>query len=127
MTLIVTMMANSWHKAVAHFGAEPATGSTGAMHLKRLDDDHQTSSHRGIEFWMSDENGGLVFCRVSHEALQDHANRNHITAADNEIFEAFRELIEQVASDAFDAEIGVDEAGCVVVTKEALDRVGRSA
>lgn len=97
------------------------------MPLERLDDDHRTSTHRGIKFWMSDENGGLVFCRVSHGALQDHANRNHITAADNEIFEAFRELIEQVASDAFDAEIGVDEAGCVVVTKEALDRVGRSA
>jgi hypothetical protein len=68
-----------------------------------------------------------VFCRISHEALQDHADRNHLAANDNEIFEAYRELIEQVASDAFDAQAGVDEAGCVVVTKEALDRVGRSA
>jgi len=67
----------------------------------------------------------VVWC-FGHEA-QDHANRNHLAATDNEIFEAFRQLIEQVASDAFDAEIGVDEAGCVVVTKEALDRVGRSA
>ena len=33
----------------------------------------------------------------------------------------------RVASDAFDAEVGIDEAGCVVVIKEALDHVGRSA
>ena len=47
------------------------------MPLERLDDDHRTSTHRGTEFWMSDENAGLGFCRVSHEALKDHANRNH--------------------------------------------------
>lgn len=76
---------------------------------------------------MVDDRGGLVFCRVSHEALQDHANRIHLAATDNEVFEAYRELIEQVASDAFDAETGVDDAGAVTVTSEALDRVGRSA
>ena len=41
--------------------------------------------------------------------------------------EPYRDLIEQVASDAFDAEVSVDEAGFVLVTKEALARVGRSA
>ena len=45
----------------------------------------------------------------------------------NKVFEAYRDLIEQVASDAFDAEVSVDEAGFVLVTKESLDRVGRSA
>jgi hypothetical protein len=35
----------------------------------------------------------------------------------------YRELIEQVASDTFDAGVNVDEAGWILVTKEALDRV----
>jgi hypothetical protein len=35
-----------------------------------------------------------------------------------------RRCAEQVASDAFDA-YGNDEAGCVIITKEALDRVVR--
>jgi hypothetical protein len=97
------------------------------MPLKRLDDDHRVSTCRGVEFWMVDEEGNLVFCKVSHMALRDHANRNHFDGTDNEVFEAYRELIEQVASDAFDAEASVDETGSIVVTKEALDRVGRSA
>jgi hypothetical protein len=97
------------------------------MPLKRLDDDHRVLSYRGVEFWMVDEAESLVFCRVSHEALQDQAARVHLNGTDNEVFEAYRELIEQVASDAFDAEASADETGCVVVTKEALDRVGRSA
>jgi hypothetical protein len=97
------------------------------MPLTRLDNDHRVATHRGVEFWMVDEAGGLVFCRVSHEALQDHASRSHLEATDKDVFEANREVIEQVASDAFDAEAGVDEAGCILVTTEALDRVGRSA
>lgn len=97
------------------------------MPLKRLDNDHRVSTHRGVEFWMVDEAGGLVFCRVSHQALRDHADRIHFDGTDNEVFEAYHELIEQVASDAFDAQCSVDEAGCVIVTSEALDRVGRSA
>jgi hypothetical protein len=47
--------------------------------------------------------------------------------ADDQVFEAYRELIEQVASDTFDAGVDVDEAGCILVTKEALDRVALSA
>ena len=43
------------------------------------------------------------------------------------VFEAYRELIEQVASDAYDAGTSVDDAGLVLVTSEALARVGRSA
>jgi hypothetical protein len=33
----------------------------------------------------------------------------------DKVFEAYRELVEQVASDAFDAEVSVDEAGCVLL------------
>ena len=39
----------------------------------------------------------------------------------NKAFEVYQELLEQVASDAFDADAS-DQAGCVLVTKEALDR-----
>jgi hypothetical protein len=44
-----------------------------------------------------------------------------------EVFEAYRELVEQVASDAYDAGTSVDDAGLVLVTSEALALVGRSA
>ena len=43
------------------------------------------------------------------------------------LVEAYRELVEQVASDAYDAGTSIDEAGLVLVTSEALARVGRSA
>jgi Protein of unknown function (DUF1488) len=98
-----------------------------AMPLERLEDDHRVATGRGVEFWMADEAGSLVFCRVSHEALQDQAARVHFEGTDDKVFEAYRELIEQVASDTFDAGVNVDEAGCIVITKEALDRVARSA
>ena len=68
-----------------------------------------------------------VLCRVSHEALRDLATRVHFEGPDEKVFEAYRELIEQVASDAYDAGTSVDDAGLVLVTSEALARVGRSA
>jgi Protein of unknown function (DUF1488) len=92
------------------------------MPLKRLEDDHRVTTWRGVEFWMADEAGSLVFCRISHEALRDQAKRAHYEGTDDKVFEAYHELLEQVASDAFDADAS-DEAGCVLVTKEALDRV----
>ena len=95
------------------------------MPLKRLNDDHRVT-WPGVEFWMADQAGSLVFCRVSHEALRGQANRHHFEGADSKVFEAYRDLLEQVASDAFDAD-ATNEAGCVIVTKEALDRVSRSA
>jgi hypothetical protein len=49
---------------------------------------------------MLDEAGSLVLCRITPEAL--------------------RELLEQVASDVFDAS-EADEAGCILATKEALN------
>ena len=66
-------------------------------------------------------------CRVSHEALRDLADHVRFPGTDEKVFEAYRELIEQVASDAYDAGTSVDDAGLVLVTSEALARVGRSA
>jgi len=94
------------------------------MPLKRHSDDLTASD--GVKFWMSDGERP-VLCRVSHEALRDLANRAHFDGTDEKVFEAYRELIEQVASDAFDAGASVDDAGLVIVTSEALARVGRSA
>jgi hypothetical protein len=48
------------------------------------------------------------------------ANLRAFEGPDNKLFEAYRELLEQVASDAFDAG-EANEAGCVLVTKEALN------
>jgi hypothetical protein len=98
------------------------------MPLTRLnDDDYRPSAWRGVKFWMADEEGRPVICRVSHEALEDHADRVHFQGTEIEVFEAYRELIEQVASDAYDADASIDAGGCILVTSEALARVGRSA
>jgi Protein of unknown function (DUF1488) len=91
------------------------------MPLKRLLHDHRITTWRGVEFWMADEAGSLVFCRIKREALRHQANRTHFEGTDDKVFEAYQDLLEQVASDAFDADAS-DEAGCVFVTKEALDR-----
>jgi hypothetical protein len=68
--------------------------------------------------------GSAQFCSVSHETLRDLAERVHFEGTDEKVFEAYRELIEQVASDAYDAGSSVDDAG---LTLEALARVSRSA
>jgi uncharacterized protein DUF1488 len=75
---------------------------------------------------MADEVGNTVACRVSHEALRDYA-RLHLNGSDSEVFEAYRELIERLASEAFDAEGPFDQHGRVLVTSEELARVTRSA
>ena len=94
------------------------------MPLTRMKDEYIISD--GVKFWMADEERP-VLCRVTHEALRDLAERVHFEGTDENVFEAYRELIEQVASDAYDAGANVDDAGCVPVTSEALDRVGRSS
>jgi hypothetical protein len=70
--------------------------------------------------------GNTVACRVSHEALRNHADRMHISGTDAAVFETCRELIEEVASEAHDAEGPFDAQGRVLVTSEALARVTRS-
>ena len=94
------------------------------MPLERHIDD--LTACDGIKFWMSDGERP-VLCRVSHEALRDLAERAHFEGTDEKVFEAYRELIEQVASDAYDAGTSFDDAGVILVTSEALARVGRSA
>jgi hypothetical protein len=100
-------------------------GKVKEMPLTRLNNEYLDEG--GVRFLMEDAEGTIVACRVSHEALRDHANRLHLSGSDVAVFEAYRELIEQVASDAYDAESPLDGYGCVHVTSEALARVTRSA
>jgi Protein of unknown function (DUF1488) len=98
------------------------------MPLTHLDDDYMIwRIFRRVTFWMADDKGFPVRCKVSNEALDDHAKRVRFEGADvGRIFEAHRSLIERVASDAYDAGI-LDEEGRVVVTVDALERASRSA
>jgi hypothetical protein len=95
------------------------------MPLTRLKDEYLEQD--GVRFLMEDQDGSTVACRVSHEALRDHADRVHFSESDGAVFQAYRELIEQAASDAYDAEGPFDDHGRVLVTSEALARVTRSA
>ena len=95
------------------------------MPLTRLREEYLEQD--GVRFLMADEDGSTVACRVSHEALRDHADRVHFSGTDGAVFEAYRELIEDVASGAFDAEGPFDDHGRILVTSEALARVTRSA
>ena len=94
------------------------------MPLERHIDD--LTACDGIKFWMSDGERP-VLCRVSHEALRDLADRVHFAGSDEKVFEAYRELIEEVASEAHDAEGPFDAHGRILVNSEALARVTRSA
>jgi hypothetical protein len=49
------------------------------------------------------------------------------SGTDVTVFEAYRELIEDVESGAYDAEGPFDDHGRILVTSEALARVTRSA
>jgi hypothetical protein len=95
------------------------------MPLTRLRDEYLEQD--GVRFLMADEDGSTVACRVSHEALRDHADRVHFSGTDGTVFEAYRKLIEDVASGAYDAEGPFDDHGRILVTSEALARVTRSA
>jgi hypothetical protein len=95
------------------------------MPLTRLKE--QYLEEDGVRFLMEDEIGNTVACRVTREALRDHAVRVHFSGSDGALFEAYRELIEDLASEAFDAEGPLDKHGRVLVTSEALARVTRSA
>jgi hypothetical protein len=63
--------------------------------LTRLKDEHL--EEHGVRFLMEDAAGGTVACRVSHEALRDHADRMHFFGTDGAVFKAYRELIEEIA------------------------------
>jgi uncharacterized protein DUF1488 len=96
------------------------------MSLVRLKDEY-LEQQDGVRFLMADELGNTVACKVSHEALRAHAERVHFAGNDSAVFQAYRELIEELASDAFDAEGPFDNHGRVLVTSEALARIMRSA
>jgi hypothetical protein len=100
-------------------------GKVVEMPLTRLKNEYLEQD--GVRFLMEDEDGSTVACRVGHEALRDHAERVHLSGTDATVFEAYRELIDQVASDVYDAEGPVDDHGRILVTSEALARVTRSA
>ena len=95
------------------------------MALTRLKDEYLEQD--GVRFVMEDEAGRTAACKVSHEALRDLAERMHFSGTDGAVFEAYRELIEEVASETHDAEGPFDAHGRVLVTSEALARVTRSA
>ena len=95
------------------------------MPLKRLK--YEYLEQDGVRFLMEDETGRTVACMVSHEALRNHADRMHFSGTDGAVFEAYRELIEEVASEAHEAEGPLDAHGRILVTSEALARVTRSA
>jgi hypothetical protein len=63
-------------------------------HFSDIDD---LTACDGIKFWMSDGEHP-VLCRVSHGALRDFAERVHFEGTYEKLFEAYRELIEQVAA-----------------------------
>ena len=79
------------------------------MPLKQLNEEYLEQD--GVRFLMEDEAGSTVACRVSHEALRDHADRMHFSGTDSAVFDAYRELIEGVASEAHDAEGPFDAQG----------------
>ena len=54
-----------------------------AMPLTRLRDDYLEQD--GVRFLMVDEDGSTVACRVSHEALRDHANRVQLSGTDGAV------------------------------------------
>ena len=95
------------------------------MPLTRLKNEYLEQD--GIRFLMADEVENTVTCRVSHEALRDHAERVHLSGTDSAVFEAYRELIEDLASEAFDAEGPFDQHGRILITSEAIARITRSA
>ena len=95
------------------------------MPLTRFNEEYLEQD--GVRFLMADEAGDRVGCRVSHGALRDHADRMHLSGTDSVVFETYRELVEQVASDAYDAEGPFDMDSRILVTSEALARVTRRA
>jgi uncharacterized protein DUF1488 len=95
-----------------------------AIPLTRLKE--ASISQDGVRFLMTDDDGSTVACRVSHEALRDHASRVRFVGTDVEVFEAYRNLIERVASNAYDAGERFDDQGRVLVTSEALGRAWAS-
>ena len=93
------------------------------MPLTRLKEEYLEQD--GVRFLMEDESGSTVACRVSHQALRDHADRMHFLGNDGAVFEAYRELIESLR--VRPTTLKDLSHGRILVTSEALARVMRSA
>ena len=85
------------------------------MPLTRLKKEYL--EEEGVRFLMEDKTGSTVACRVSHEALRAHADRMHFSGTDGDVFDAYQELIEEVASEAHDAVGPFDTHGRILVTR----------
>jgi hypothetical protein len=82
------------------------------MALTRAKEDYLLTAGDGIRFLMQD--GRIeVPCRVSHEALTDRGA--HTGLGQEDVFLAYREDIEQAASDKYD-QVGKPQEGPLVVT-----------
>ena len=79
----------------------------------------------GIRFLMTEDGVRPVACRVSRGALHDLATKVGFSGSDDDIFETYRNLIEQAASDVYDADGPTDEHGRFLVTSEALIEAAR--
>jgi hypothetical protein len=79
----------------------------------------------GVRFLMTEDGERPVACRVSHGALQDLATKVSFSGSDGDIFETYRNLVEQAASDVYDADGPTDEHGRFLVTSEGLIEAAR--
>jgi Protein of unknown function (DUF1488) len=79
----------------------------------------------GVRFLMTEDGERPVACRVSRGALHDLATKVGFSGSDDDIFETYRNLIEQAASDVYDADGPTDEHGRFLVTSEALIEAAR--
>ena len=70
------------------------------------------SDLQGIRFLMQDGNKEVP-CRISHEALIDRGRATDLN--ETQVFDTYRDEIEQAASDKYDRD-GADEEGRIVVT-----------
>lgn len=94
------------------------------MPLKRLYNEY--SQQDGVNFAMADEEGGTVECHVSHEALQDYKDRLHHPGDDAEIFKAYREILERLASEMYDSGASYDQAGRLLITSDDFTHMTRT-
>jgi hypothetical protein len=88
------------------------------MPLTRLKS--QFLEQEGVRFVMRDGDH-MVPCVVPHEALRKLASLGAAHGTDGDVFEAYRDLVEQLASDAYDADGPFDLYGRILITPDAVD------
>ncbi len=96
------------------------------MPLTRFQEEYHFSEFDSVRFNMTEDGNTRIPCRVSYEALQDLASQEQFEGSAEEVFNEYRRLIEQVASDIYDSDGPRDAEGRILVTSEALTRAARS-